>query len=474
MKRIHRSLLLAGVLLAFGGGSFLYAYVTEIKQRPKKKIEADEKRRLFQFGRDHVTKGTIHARGATIAFARDPDYGWRITSPADTPADATAIDAALDHMATIRGDLVESGEVTAQVLQRYELDHPRLWIEVETSKGPFTLLVGPKNPIDERYFVTDGERKKIVLADSAFHGSLDRSLDAFRDRRIFAVPASEVRRIRVTEKGRTRFELTRDASGLTVTEGRSAPIAADDGEANLLVISLTNRLRADRYLTDALASEDEGYLASLGFRQFDVAIEIEARTGKRMVGQLGFFRETSAERVATVIHIVGSKTVALVPDSVRQDIDKGLRELRDRTISKLDREQVKRIELVRGDGSSLLFERSDARPDAWTAGKDKKPALAWKVVPLLNATSHLKASRIVSDHAPASELSSLALDPPALRIRATDASQAVLADVDIGRDLGKDEVAIRKHGAPEIGALPKKLLEIIPESEDEVLDHGAR
>ncbi|MCK6547905.1 hypothetical protein L6R52_18785, partial [Myxococcota bacterium] len=104
MKRLQKTLLTAVLVLGAGGGAFAWMYFADVAKKDERAEAEAKARRIFSFTAADVTGGVLHARTATITFARDPSTGWRITSPVATAADATAIDAAIDRMATLEGD----------------------------------------------------------------------------------------------------------------------------------------------------------------------------------------------------------------------------------------------------------------------------------------------------------------------------------------------------------------------------------
>jgi uncharacterized protein DUF4340 len=469
MTSIQRNLVLALAMLGAGGGSALYVYFARIANKAEREAGEREERRLFHFDPKEVKKGVIHARGATIAFSRDPAFGWRITSPVDAPADVVAIENALDRMANVRGETVDTGEITRAVLDRYELARPKVSIEVDTPSGPLRLIVGPKNQLDDRVFATDGAHRKIILAEGPFAWTLDRGLDAFRDARIFPISDKQILRIAVFEKGKPRFIVSRSdpSAAFTISDGEHPPMPADEADVALLLVTLTSRLRAESWITDQLPSEDPAELEKLGMKHFDFMIEL-ATAKETARALLGFLRETAAERVTSIAHVVGTKSVAVVPDWIHKDIDKHEVDLVDHSIARFDRDAVQQIELALGR-DSVTLERKPGGGEAWTIGKDRKPALDWKVSPILLIASRFRAEKWLSDNPTRAELEKWGLAAPSRRARFFDGKGELLADIAVGAAIDEDNVAVMATGSKRIAAYKKRILDILPERASELV-----
>ena len=71
MKRIHKSLLWAGLLFGGGVGFGIYTLKTDVKTADERIHDEVLKRRLFkeEFGLVHVKSGELMTRGTTIAFS---------------------------------------------------------------------------------------------------------------------------------------------------------------------------------------------------------------------------------------------------------------------------------------------------------------------------------------------------------------------------------------------------------------------
>jgi hypothetical protein len=427
MKRVHKSLLTAAVLLGIGGGAGLYAYFQRIDNREERALEELEAQRLFQFGRDDVTDGKIYARGATVAFARDETWGWKITQPVDTPADPTAITSAIDRMATLRVEEVED----AKSLQDYELERPEAWMELNTKKGAFQLNIGPLNQLDGRRYVSDGKKEKVYLAEANFVWSVDRALEAFREHRLLPIALEKVVRVTMSTPAGQEWEIRRGQTAWEVSDHQGHTLEADAGEINLLLVALTKRLRAETYL-------DEDVPPS-GLPAWTRKFELELTNAMTFGLQLGEYSATAATgNEVPVAWVQGSTTRIEVADWARKDLAKTFDQLRNRTISKFEQPDARRVEWWELDKMIAAVERTGPEAE-WTVVGSGKPAAQYLPKGAIVALSRYKADAVEKENPSAEELRVFGLEPARRRFVVRGEQNALLADVRLGRKIGEKE-----------------------------------
>lgn len=503
MKRIHKTLLTAALVLGAGGSALAWMYFGDVAKKDER-AEADAKaKRLFTFEPADVTGGVLHARGSTIAFVRDPSVGWRITSPVETVADATAIDAAIDRMATVEADVVDVGDVSAEVLAKFGLAErgpgaPKTWLEVSTKAGTEVLLVGPKNAIDGRHYVTTAARKTLWLADPAFYWSLDRNLDTLRDPRVFAVSQSQIARLSVStpegpvwtlERGPESADLSggtpvpkdridagaratkNEASGWIVRDARGDEQSADDSEVNFYLVLVSSRMKAENFLTDTLRPADEAALADYGLSPPELVFEVGLRDGTKLGSRFGWYQETASEKRTPVMWIEGTTTVVEVPTWVREDLGKSAAQLRERVISKFDAAHIRKMELSPRPGTTMTIVR-DGVDGAWRL-TDGRPAEAWRIEPLLRAASKLRAPKIDEEKPSAARRRELGFDPPRVRLAFFDERGAKVSELLLGASADDTHLYVMSSELQRVGRYAKRFAELVPQTVDDLVDARA-
>jgi len=181
MKRVHQSLLAAGLALALGGGFAAYAWYGGYLASEAKKRLADQSKRLFDFGRIQARRVVLEHGGQRFVLARGEDEQWALEAPLVGPADRATMIALLDHLSGLTVEQVVTAEASKAELTEYGLDSPSLSVTVDTEDGrSHTLHVGAAHGMGRAYFVTDADKRKIGVAGDVFYAAVARDLFALR------------------------------------------------------------------------------------------------------------------------------------------------------------------------------------------------------------------------------------------------------------------------------------------------------
>ncbi len=258
MRRIHRTLLTAVILFGGAGGYGVYVLHHDVKDPNRRRHDEVEKERVFpaEFGLDDVKSGELMTRGATITFTLDEAHLWQISQPVQWRADPSAIEDAINQMVGARLEpesRVENPD--AKLLGNWHLDKPRTRLTLDTAKGRFVLLVGPKNPLREMYPITDGDHRAAGLTSLDFYWAFDKPLSDFRERRVFPFATDEVKR--VVRTGPDGFQLERGEDAYTLADPDGTGVQpADPERAEIFLVALTQHLKIGRFLTDDYSEKD--------------------------------------------------------------------------------------------------------------------------------------------------------------------------------------------------------------------------
>lgn len=475
MKRIHKTLLMAAVL--FGGAGGFGAWLLANKKTPEQRFEAEQnEKRLFKdFGKDHVTAGELMTRGATITFTRT-DEGWALTAPVAWPADADAIESAINRMVGVQIDPETRVEPPDdQQLSEWGLVKPTARLSLETKKGKRTLLVGPKNRLLEMYPITDGEKRAAGLSAPDFFFALDKPVAGFRERRVFPFAPKAVKVVRrispVDPDG--GFVLERTEEGFRVaSNGAEDWVDADLDRARVLMSTLTKRLQIGRFLTDAYDGT-EAQKKQYGLDQPTFSLELETKDGEARKVDVGRVEETASDEGTAVVFVHGTKSVIEVPMAVTKELPKEKTELLDRTILRFDRKAVAKVKLLQGTVETVIERSKDGADWRITAPK-AAPAKVWKVDDIVRVFSKLKAERFHAEKAESAQLAEWLLDPPSRRLVFYDAEGTVVGDVRIGKYATETELFAMASGSDRVDVITEVPVRILPEQPEELVDTARR
>lgn len=470
MTRVQQALLtaaLAAIAAAAVGGYTL----THRKGERERAAAEKEERRLFTFAPASVTGGEITAKGETTVFEATPD-GWVIRAPRPCYADQTAVNAAVANVAGVLSRKVVTESATEKDLQQYELDNPKIRVKIALADGKKAeLLVGAKNDLDQRFFVTSGEKKKIITADDTFSWAIDRDSWGFCEKRVFPLKPDEVAEVEVWKGGKLSYGLVRDGERFRLSGGGRQGMVADPGNTGKLLLLLTRDVKVEREVAPSIPAEDKAALAKLGLDPPAFEILVKSTRGKEWRAQLS--KQTQPGGELPSLRMADSGRVVAVYWDFPSVLDQDVNLFRDKTIAFLDPSQADRVEMWNGDQKIELVRTSaavDGGEDTWDmVAPVKAPVAAMKVIGVVRQVSLLRAERVEKDEATVEDLREWGLDPPQRRLRVTTRSGDVLADLRIGKAAGEGQVWIAGAGTtPRVGVATASRFDPLPKSAEDL------
>lgn len=428
-------LLTAAIAGGLPGALALYTYTTNISTRVDRAQDEKESRRLFHFGRDHVQRAELFARGATLTFERDEDGRFQITAPFTWPADVQAIEQALSHMSVLRFRDLPNAEATYADLKAAGLDTPIASLKVSTTKGDFAAYFGPRNTLVDGYPVTDQTRRRVGLTETVAVDAIDRDATAFRERRVFPVSPNEIAEVAIVRPDGTVHLRQRGNDNVwMLAPATEHAEVADPDRVNTLLVALTERLRVDAFLEDSVASSSSSSSSPEATPSIFAAkppaaaklyapvfgLEITRRNGRHFRAWLGLEhpraetakarekdtagtdrrarfgagehahahahgrgRERTDDRSgdapkAYVLYLENTGSRLRVPGFIRDEVDRPEAYFEDRTLCRFDPNQVARIEFDVPLGSIVVERAQDDSSNASSAS-EASGTLEWRM-----------------------------------------------------------------------------------------------
>lgn len=454
MNRVQKNLLLAVGFLVVGGGAGLYTLLKKVKTPEERMTDEANAQRFFRFGRVDVVSGELHAKGATVSFARD-GAGWRLTQPVEWPADPESIDAMIDRMTSLRIDPVITEEAGPDDLRTSGLDRPPVRVSVQLKDGSTkTLSLGRLNALSGKYPATDQDQRRIGLTRDDGYWAFNRGHFELRQKRLVPVANSAITQVQL--EGAARLDLTRGEQGWRLGEE-----LADSGLTELFLTQLTVHLKAERFLTDRY---DPSEAPRYGLDRPLAKLTVVAKE-RRFELHFANFQETGAPNGTLVAWTVGTKTVAAVADGLREALNQTPETLRDRLIARYDPAKAARLELQVGSAAPFAAVRL---PDGrWVIDEPaQRPTRTFVINALVNGYSGVRATGVVTTEATAKELEQWKLDPWAWRVVVKDQAGVALADVRLGDYLGDTELYAKGAEGRRVYRVSDAKAKIIPATID--------
>jgi len=390
--------------------------------------------------------------GEKMVFAREGD-DWRIVQPVRAKAENFKVDGivrALREMnyerAFSKGDAEADTEITG-------LDKPLWTLVIEDDAGnSHTVLVGKRVPLGRRnetfIRIEDDERTFIVAED--FADRLRGGPGEFRDKTIIDVSKDDIEQVIVS--GSENYELARGKDGKWgVVQPFSA--RADEEEVLKLIDGLAT-VRVSDFVEDAPKDLSRYGLDKprlvVRFRLKADSPETAPATGpasepatrpagKEYAIEIGNVSGRSKKAFAK---LADQPSVFLVSDSLLEDLQPKLADLRDKNILRFDKDEVSRIVMQLPDGNcELVKDAGEWRMAAPYEGKAGEKA----VRKLLDDLAALKAE---SFPAGASE-GAYGLDKPRGRVTLHFAGKDETVSLLVG-NLSQDHAFVKSAAAASV------------------------
>ncbi|MBI4519108.1 MAG: DUF4340 domain-containing protein [Deltaproteobacteria bacterium] len=398
------------LLVALGLGA--YVYFVEFQ---KAEQEA-QKKTLFEFKSDEVVQVTLTYADRIIEL-KQADGGWRLVQPLDTAAD----DTAARNLVTAIADCEVKKEVEnpQSELAVYGLDTPLVTIKVRLRDRELpAVTVGKNTPVGFSTYISREDDKKIRLTTSAFRSGMDKQAKDLRDKTILAFADDDVRQIGI-HGSQQNIVLSKKDDKWAIEQ--PASYAADQSAIRTLLSTLRSMRALD------FPSEDAQDLAPYGLDAPRLALTLHLAQGDEqktlLIGKENDKKELFVKSTA-------KPTIYTVSEWIFRDLNKELKDFRDKTVLAFDKEAVRRLELTRADGTAVKLTRGDEQKWRVDGAGDAKSAEN-TISQYLSDLHDLKGFDIAADH-PANR-ADYGLQPPALSLALIGANDARLGTILIGR-----------------------------------------
>ncbi|HMD71704.1 MAG TPA: DUF4340 domain-containing protein [Bryobacteraceae bacterium] len=226
-----KGLLIAAVLLAVLGGLWWWS---GRKQEADIKKSPDTTVKLLTIPEDQFQEIRFKRGVETLVLRRD-NGKWRIAGPQPYPADPDTARSMVTSLSSVTAETTI--EDKAADFGPYGLNSPALDIAVLTKDGKTgEIQVGDATPTSSGYYARVAGSPRVVTLSSYVKGSLDKSLNDLRDKRLLTVEQDKIARIQLQTTG-PAVEFGRNGeSEWQILQPR--PLRADGGQIDSLIFKL--------------------------------------------------------------------------------------------------------------------------------------------------------------------------------------------------------------------------------------------
>ncbi len=180
-------------------------------------------KRLLTFDSDKLTRVELEAKGQTIEFGKSGQSEWQIVKPRPLRADSSAVSSLVDKLKDAKMDLTATGDPAKEYAAA-----PKVAIATVTdASGNQTLEVHRDK--DKNVYAKSSAVEGIYKVNSDVADALDKSLDDFRNKKLFDFGFSDPNKV--------------DVNGAVYTKSGDKWMAGPKTMDNTSVQNLIDKLR---------------------------------------------------------------------------------------------------------------------------------------------------------------------------------------------------------------------------------------
>lgn len=438
--------------------------------------------RVFDIQRaDAVTHISLQTpTNGSFELVRDGqgDTAWHLVAPTAVLAEASSIESILKSALQLEQTQLVSpgspGPQSATDLSIFGLSPPRFVLSltcggaVGATASTQTLAIGKRNTFDRSLFVQREGAQNVAIVPGEFLSVVDRNLYQLRDKRVALIDAAHIKRLVVAAHNfGPGYALERADDGFYLQKPISA--LADTEQVEALITALTS-LRGKSVVAEA-ANQTQLSLFGLQSPRFVVSVWRDNQDAAEKPSTQLHFGEI---QMRGVTHTFARSNDDAEPvwelgsDWVMQKLRQDAQTLRDMRVVHVDPDKIAQL-TVRTDAGAQHFARTHGADGAWQpwhlSGNPNQAIHPSLVAALVARVVHLKADKIVEEHASAKALRQCGLHKPHFEVDLLDDNDHLLASLLMGtthkdgvfvttdNKQRLDQIALRAHD--EIAAAPQ-------------------
>ncbi len=377
---------------------------------------ADEAKKLFNVKAADINKIVLKYPDQEIEVQRS-DGVWKMVKPIKVDADAAAISTLTNEIAD--ADITRIVDEHPTDLGRFGLDKPDAIVFISTKDRTFPgVEVGKTAPIGYSVYIKTTDKPDVMLTSGAFGPGTKRSVSDLRDHTLMSFNADDVNKVVVRQGDNLPVELRKEQGKWEIV--KPAKYKADSERVRTMLSSLASA-RIDDFTSDAPAN-----LAQYGLSKPE--LEVSVFTGPGQSEQSLLFGKKESNKDDYYVRRGEKPNVYTVHNYVFVDANKGLNDLRDRTVLAFDPDKVEQVKLTNA-GKTFTLDQTNGK---WTEiSGSKSQADPARVRQFIDRVHDLKAETIVQDSA--ANLDKFGLNSPAEEVVFLDKEGKLLGRVEFAK-----------------------------------------
>lgn len=427
--RFKSTAILFIVFLFLGG----YVYFSEYRGKEERQKQEEAKKKVFQVEQKDITEISLIYPDRTITGVKKGEKQWQITSPSGIEADSEEWEQLASNIPGIQREDTVAEKV--QDLAQFGLKDPPVKVSAKTTDGKtLEVLFGAENPKKTHNYATLASGSDVFLATSNWVKTFTKSVSDLRNKKVLEFETEDIDSVKILDGGK---ELDAQKSGEDWNLKKPIETRADPSEISTFTSSI-RFARVNSFPEPPVDAKTAGLDRP--------AMTITLHDNKAMVDRTLLIGKSSATD-RFYARDASRDSIFIIDKEIMEKARRPLFDWRDKTITRVDRDKIEKIEIQRGaEMISLLKSGSD-----WKLPDDKK--LQWdKISAMLNGLDFEKAKEIID--APKT-LATYGLDKPKLQVVLRQGSNE-LVRVEFGNDSKMPEgIYLRTSASPAVKVVSK-------------------
>ena len=370
--RFKGTTLLFIVFVILGG----YVYLAEFRGKNERQKQDEAKKKAFQVEEKDISELSLIYPDRTISAVKKGEKQWEITSPAGIEADSDAWDELASSITRIeRNDTVAQN---AQDLSPFGLKEPAVKVSAKLKDGKAVeILFGSENPRKTFNYAKLGNGNDVFLTGSNWTKTFTKTLSDVRNKKILEFELDDIDNVKIDE-GSKELEAQKSGDGWQLKKPADAKA---DGSEFATFTSAIRFARAQSFPEPSVDAKTAGLESP--------SIKITLHEGKAKTDRVLLIGKT-ADADKFYARDASREGIFIIDKDIPEKARRPVFDWRDKTIAKIDRDKIDKIEIQRGS-DNLSFAKSGSD---WKLADGKK-AQTDKIIGMLNALDFEKVKDIL-------------------------------------------------------------------------------
>jgi hypothetical protein len=169
----------SGAYAKLPGSAKVVTIASFVKSTFDKRPDDLRDKRLLTFDQDKLTRVELQAKGQAIEFGKDAQNEWQIVKPRPLRADSSAVSTLVDKLRDAKMDLT----ATEDPAKKWGVSERVASATVTDSSGNQTIEI--RKDKDKNYYAKSTAVAGIFKTSADVGDALDKSLDDFRNKKVF-------------------------------------------------------------------------------------------------------------------------------------------------------------------------------------------------------------------------------------------------------------------------------------------------